>query len=99
MRVGAEERAKLGITDGTIRLSVGLEDVADLIADLSEALDAIAPAPAPRRRVVLPVEAEAPAAAPAEEPAKPKRGKAKGGDAPLLFDLAAALPDAPGRKG
>lgn len=40
MRIGAEERAKLGITDGTIRLSVGLEDVADLIDDLAEALDA-----------------------------------------------------------
>ncbi|WP_187830363.1 O-succinylhomoserine sulfhydrylase [Siccirubricoccus phaeus] len=41
MRIGAEERAKLGITDGTIRLSVGLEDVADLIEDLGAALDAI----------------------------------------------------------
>ncbi|MCO6417634.1 O-succinylhomoserine sulfhydrylase [Siccirubricoccus sp. KC 17139] len=40
MRIGAEERAKLGITDGTIRLSVGLEDVADLIEDLGAALDA-----------------------------------------------------------
>jgi len=40
MRVGAEERARLGITDGTVRLSVGLEDVADIIEDLSQALDA-----------------------------------------------------------
>jgi len=40
MRIGAEERARLGIGDGTIRLSVGLEDVADLIDDLAEALDA-----------------------------------------------------------
>ena len=40
MRIGAEERARLGIRDGTIRLSVGLEDVADLIEDLAEALDA-----------------------------------------------------------
>ncbi|MCB4824804.1 O-succinylhomoserine sulfhydrylase [Roseicella aerolata] len=40
MRIGPEERARLGITDGTIRLSVGLEDVADLIEDLAEALDA-----------------------------------------------------------
>ncbi|MBV1800109.1 O-succinylhomoserine sulfhydrylase [Siccirubricoccus sp. G192] len=39
MRIGAEERARLGITEGTIRLSVGLEDVADLIDDLAEALD------------------------------------------------------------
>src|ERR1700759_2971567 len=38
MRIGAEERAKLGITDGVIRLSVGLEDVEDLKDDLSRAL-------------------------------------------------------------
>lgn len=38
MRIGAEERAKLGITDGTVRLSVGLEDVEDIIADLTQAL-------------------------------------------------------------
>jgi O-succinylhomoserine sulfhydrylase len=41
MRIGPEERARLGITDGTIRLSVGLEDVGDLIEDLGGALDAI----------------------------------------------------------
>jgi O-succinylhomoserine sulfhydrylase len=46
MRVGAEERARLGIADGTVRLSVGLEDVADIIDDLSQALDAVAAAPA-----------------------------------------------------
>ena len=40
MRIGPEERARLGITDGTIRLSVGLEDVDDLMEDLAEALDA-----------------------------------------------------------
>jgi len=39
MRIGAEERAKLGITDGTVRISVGLEDVEDIIADLKQALD------------------------------------------------------------
>jgi O-succinylhomoserine sulfhydrylase len=38
MRIGAEERAKLGITDGTVRLSVGLEDVEDILADLAQAL-------------------------------------------------------------
>ena len=38
MRIGAEERARLGITDGAIRLSVGLEDVDDLIEDLERAL-------------------------------------------------------------
>jgi O-succinylhomoserine sulfhydrylase len=40
MRIGAAERAKLGITDGVIRLSVGLEDVRDLQADLAQALNA-----------------------------------------------------------
>jgi O-succinylhomoserine sulfhydrylase len=39
MRIGAEERARLGITDGCIRLSVGLEDMQDLIDDLAQALD------------------------------------------------------------
>jgi cystathionine beta-lyase/cystathionine gamma-synthase len=33
-----EERQKIGITDGTIRLSVGIEDVEDLIEDLERAL-------------------------------------------------------------
>jgi O-succinylhomoserine sulfhydrylase len=39
MRIGAEERARLGITDGIIRLSVGLEDPQDLIEDLVQALE------------------------------------------------------------
>ena len=34
-----EVREKTGVTDGLIRLSVGIEDVADLIADLDQALD------------------------------------------------------------
>ncbi len=46
MRVGPEERARLGIGDGTVRLSVGLEDVADLIEDLAIALDAVGAAEA-----------------------------------------------------
>jgi O-succinylhomoserine sulfhydrylase len=37
-RVGAEARAELGIGEGLIRLSVGLEDPADLMADLDQAL-------------------------------------------------------------
>lgn len=36
------ERTRRGITDSMIRLSVGLEDTADLIADLRQALDGIA---------------------------------------------------------
>jgi cystathionine gamma-lyase len=34
----AESRAKLGISDSLVRLSVGIEDVEDLIADLASAL-------------------------------------------------------------
>lgn len=37
--VPAAQRAKAGITDGLIRLSVGLENPRDLIADLDQALD------------------------------------------------------------
>ncbi|WP_079508616.1 bifunctional cystathionine gamma-lyase/homocysteine desulfhydrase [Mesobacillus jeotgali] len=36
--IPAERRAELGITDGLIRISVGIEDVEDLIEDLSQAL-------------------------------------------------------------
>jgi O-succinylhomoserine sulfhydrylase len=37
-RLGPEGRAAVGITDGTVRLSVGLEDPADLLDDLDRAL-------------------------------------------------------------
>lgn len=36
--VPAEQRARLGITDGLVRISVGIEDVEDIIADLDTAL-------------------------------------------------------------
>jgi cystathionine gamma-lyase/homocysteine desulfhydrase len=36
--IPAERRAELGITDGLIRISVGIEDVQDLIDDLEQAL-------------------------------------------------------------
>ncbi|MBS8263659.1 bifunctional cystathionine gamma-lyase/homocysteine desulfhydrase [Mesobacillus boroniphilus] len=36
--IPAERRAELGITDGLIRISVGIEDVEDLIEDLKQAL-------------------------------------------------------------
>ncbi len=39
-RIDPAERARLGITDGFVRLSVGIEDPDDLIADLDRALDA-----------------------------------------------------------
>ena len=37
--VDAEGRARLGITDGLMRISVGIEDVEDIVADLKQALD------------------------------------------------------------
>ena len=40
--MGPEGRALIGVTDGMIRLSVGLEDPADLTADLQQALLAVA---------------------------------------------------------
>ncbi len=39
-RIGPEARAATGITDGTLRLSIGLEDPTDLVADLEQALHA-----------------------------------------------------------
>ena len=36
--VPAERRALLGITDGLLRVSVGIEDIADLVDDLAQAL-------------------------------------------------------------
>ncbi|MDU2147814.1 MAG: PLP-dependent transferase, partial [Paeniclostridium sordellii] len=35
----AEERAEAGISDGLIRISVGLEDPEDIIDDLKQGLD------------------------------------------------------------
>ena len=42
--VPSEEKKKLGLTDNLIRVSVGLEEEADLIADFKQALDALAAA-------------------------------------------------------
>jgi cystathionine gamma-lyase len=38
MSVPPEQRAKLGISDGLVRFSVGIEDVDDLIGDIEQAL-------------------------------------------------------------
>jgi cystathionine beta-lyase/cystathionine gamma-synthase len=35
-----EERDRRGVTDGLLRLSVGIEGITDLIGDLKHALDA-----------------------------------------------------------
>ena len=39
-QLSAEELREGGIGEGTVRLSVGIEEVGDIIADLSQALDA-----------------------------------------------------------
>jgi cystathionine beta-lyase/cystathionine gamma-synthase len=48
--VPAEERAKMGVTEQMIRLSVGIENPEDLIADLEHALQAVAA----RQQVTVP---------------------------------------------
>ncbi len=40
-KVSADGKEKAGITDGLVRYSVGIEDVADLIADLEQALEKV----------------------------------------------------------
>jgi cystathionine gamma-lyase/cystathionine beta-lyase/cystathionine gamma-lyase/homocysteine desulfhydrase len=39
--LGEQGRKKIGLTDGMVRLSVGIEDVNDLLADLDQALAAM----------------------------------------------------------
>ena len=39
--VPAERRAALGITDGLVRISAGIEDIEDLQEDLTQALDRV----------------------------------------------------------
>ena len=39
--IPAEQRARLGIGDALVRLSVGIEDIEDLKRDLSQALAAV----------------------------------------------------------
>ena len=39
--IPTDERAKLGISDGLVRLSIGCEDVQDLIADFDRALSRV----------------------------------------------------------
>ena len=36
--IPADIRAKVGITDGLIRLSTGIEDIRDILADLDQAI-------------------------------------------------------------
>jgi O-succinylhomoserine sulfhydrylase len=46
MRIGEQERARLGITDGVIRVSIGLEDQDDIKDDLRQALAGLTAKPA-----------------------------------------------------
>ena len=69
--VPREERVRLGITDGLIRLSVGLEDPKDIIADLDQAIGGAVPSTA---EVVI---AKAPA--PASRPVRAEQVVAAGG--------------------
>jgi cystathionine beta-lyase/cystathionine gamma-synthase len=39
--LGPEGRKQIGLTDGMVRLSVGIEDAQDIMADLDNALNAI----------------------------------------------------------
>ena len=48
--IPAKRRAEIGIDDGLVRLSVGIEDVRDLISDLEQALGGKAAKIAPRRK-------------------------------------------------
>lgn len=41
VEVPADERAALGIPEGLIRYSTGIEDVSDLISDLESALEGV----------------------------------------------------------
>jgi cystathionine beta-lyase/cystathionine gamma-synthase len=39
--VPADRRQQIGITDGLVRISVGIEDIDDLVADIAQALDRV----------------------------------------------------------
>jgi methionine-gamma-lyase len=40
-KMTADSKIKAGITDGLVRLSVGIEELEDILSDLSQALDKI----------------------------------------------------------
>jgi cystathionine gamma-synthase len=52
--MGADARRQAHIEDGLVRLSVGIENVNDLIADLDQALEAAAGARSGGRQVTQP---------------------------------------------
>jgi methionine-gamma-lyase len=40
-KISHEKKIEANITDGLVRLSVGIEDVEDILADLTQALDKV----------------------------------------------------------
>nr|WP_239452057.1 PLP-dependent transferase [Frondihabitans sp. PAMC 28766] len=68
-----EERDRFGIDEGLIRLSVGIEDADDLIADLAQALAAL---PAAAAHAAVPAAAAGPAATAAPAAARAGAGAA-----------------------
>ncbi|HEY3380561.1 MAG TPA: O-acetylhomoserine aminocarboxypropyltransferase/cysteine synthase family protein [Vicinamibacterales bacterium] len=52
-QLSAEERASTGVTDDFVRLSIGTEDIADILDDLDQAITASQKATADRRPLLL----------------------------------------------
>ena len=48
--MGRQARERANITDGLVRISVGIENARDLIADLENALAAVEATPIPKRQ-------------------------------------------------
>jgi O-succinylhomoserine sulfhydrylase len=94
-KVAPEERARLGISEGSVRLSVGLEDVADLIEDISTALDAATGQAAARPKSAAKMVVEQ-ASAPAPKPAAKAKPRGKSKPAPAAEPVArTAKPEEP----
>jgi O-succinylhomoserine sulfhydrylase len=94
MRVAPEERARLGISEGSVRLSVGLEDVEDLVEDIAQALDVVAGNPAPRKKPLGRIVMEDAVSAPAAAAPAPRPRKAKAAAAPAQAETRPAAPAA-----
>jgi methionine-gamma-lyase len=60
-----EERAAHGISEGLVRLSIGLEDLGDIVADIEQALDVVTAMAAVNRTISAPAVAKPSCSAPA----------------------------------
>lgn len=65
VHLSPEQRAAVGVFDGTVRLSIGIEDVADLIEDVTAALAATAASASSEAAPAAPTPASRPAPVPA----------------------------------